>query len=386
MNEVGTDAAAMLRALELAGSARGRTWPNPMVGCVIVRDGRILAEGHTQPCGQDHAEADALRRIDFAARGATVYVNLEPCCHWGRTPPCTDAILRSGVSRVVVATVDPHPLVAGRGIAALRDAGVQVEVGLHEAQARALNEAHIVSMTQPRPFVTLKSAITLDGRTATRTGASQWITGEAARSHAHRERALHQAVAVGIGTVLADDPRLTVRLSEEARGGLPDPIRVVFDSQLRTPPGCKLLGEPGPVWICTTDAPASGDRAAPLEAAGATLVPCGGGPRLDLSRALQELRQRDIATLMVEGGASIHGALLDTGHADRWLVYVAPKAFGGGDAFGIASGLGVADPADARDLAPLSVTRLGADVLLETRAADGPAAAWWTERFGSERS
>jgi len=386
VSDVGSDSAAMLRALELAGSARGRTWPNPMVGCVVVRDGRILAEGRTQPCGQDHAEADALRRIDFSAKGATVYVNLEPCCHWGRTPPCTDAILRSGVARVVVATVDPQPLVAGKGLDALRAAGVTVEVGLHEAQARALNEAHIVSMNQPRPFVTLKSAITLDGRTATRTGASQWITGEVARAHVHRERALHQAVAVGVGTVLADDPRLTVRLPADARDGLPDPVRVVFDSRLRTPTSARLFEADGPVWICTTDDAATGDRAAALEGAGATVLPCGAGPRLDLARALAALRERDVATLMVEGGASIHGALVDAGVADRWLVYVAPKAFGGGEAFGLASGLGIADPADARPLAPMSVTRLGADVLLETRAADGPGAAWWRLRFGAEGS
>lgn len=383
--EVGSDSAAMLRALELAASARGRTWPNPMVGCVIAREGRVLAEGRTQPCGQDHAEADALGRVDFRAPGATVYVNLEPCCHWGRTPPCTDAILRSGVERVVVGTVDPSPLVAGRGIALLREAGLHVDVGLHEEQARALNEAHIVSMTKNRPFVTLKAAVTLDGRTATRTGSSKWITGDAARDHARLQRALHQAVLVGVGTVLADDPRLNIRLPDEQRDGLADPFRVVLDSRLRTPPDCRLLTtDGGPVWICTTASAMGSGAADPLRAAGAELIPCGEGPRVDLVAALAALKARQIATLFVEGGATLHGALVDARVVDRWLVYVAPRVFGGSDAVPLALGAGVGDAGEALALAPLSVTRLGSDLLLETRPSDGPGATWWTERFGPQ--
>ena len=254
MARISSDSAAMLRALELAASVHGRTWPNPMVGCLVVRDGVILAEGQTQRCGEDHAEADALSKIEFRAEGATMYVNLEPCCHWGRTPPCTDAILRSGVTRVVIGTADPHPLVNGQGIAALRAAGVEVEVGLHEDAARALNEAHWISSEQQRPFVTLKAAVTLDGRTATRSGGSKWITGEAAREHSRRERGLHQAVLVGVGTVLADDPRLNLRLTESS-SEVTEPTRVVLDSSLRTPPDARLFStEGGPVWICTTEA------------------------------------------------------------------------------------------------------------------------------------
>ncbi|MCP4870808.1 MAG: bifunctional diaminohydroxyphosphoribosylaminopyrimidine deaminase/5-amino-6-(5-phosphoribosylamino)uracil reductase RibD [Proteobacteria bacterium] len=374
----------MLRALELASSARGRTWPNPMVGCVVVRDGRVLAEGRTQPAGQDHAEADALGRIDFRAEGATVYVNLEPCCHWGRTPPCTDAILRSGVERVVVGTVDPSPHVAGKGIAKLREAGLTVEVGLHEDAARALNEAHIVAMTEHRPFITLKAAVTLDGRTATRTGSSKWITGDGARDHARHQRALHQAVAVGVGTVLADDPRLNVRLSEGRREGLPDPVRVVLDSQLRTPADARLFStDGGPIWILTTAEGLASDRADALRTAGAELIEAGAGSQVDLTAALGALADRQIATLFVEGGATLHGALLDARVVDRWLVYVAPKVFGGRDAVPLALGAGVGEAGDASVLAPFSVTRLGDDIVLETRTADGPAGPWWTERYGS---
>jgi len=377
----------MLRALELAASARGRTWPNPMVGCVGVRDGRILAEGRTQPCGQDHAEADALGKIDFRAEGATIYVNLEPCGHWGRTPPCTDAILRSGASRVVVGTVDPHPLVAGRGISALREAGLDVEIGLHEEAAQALNEAHIVSATHERPFVTLKAAVTLDGRTATRTGQSKWITGRAARDHSRRERALHQAVLVGIGTVLADDPQLNARLPASEREGLAEPTRIVLDSQLRTPPGAQLLSsQGGPVWLCTTEEALRSERADPLRRAGAELIACSGNPRVELDSVLRELAARDVITLFVEGGSTIHGALLDAGVVDRWLVYVAPKFFGGAEALPLGLGRGIGNAETAPELAPLAVSRLGSDLLLETRRADGPAARSWAERVGGGKT
>ena len=374
----------MLRALELAQAAHGSTWPNPMVGCVVIRDGILLAEGKTQRCGEDHAEADALRKIDFRAEGATLYVNLEPCCHWGRTPPCTDAIIRSGAARVVIGTRDPHPLVNGKGIDALRAAGIEVEVGLHEDAARALNEAHWISATERRPFVTLKAAITLDGRTATRGRESKWITGEAARTHSRRERGLHQAVLVGVGTVLADDPQLNVRLNSDSGDSLDEPIRIVLDSQLRTPPSAKLLHSPGgPVWICTTEAAVSGPNAAPLEAAGARLLPFPGEDRLDLRGVLSRLSEEQIATLFVEGGASIHGAFIDGRLVDRCLIYVAPKIFGGAEALPLALGEGFLSPNEALQLAPLAVTQLGDDIVIESRNATGPAAAFWAKRHGA---
>lgn len=383
MTGIDTDSAGMLRALELAQAARGRTWPNPMVGCVLVRDGKLLAEGVTQPCGQDHGEVDALRRLDFRAEGATAYVNLEPCCHWGRTPPCTDALLRSGVTRVVVGMVDPHSAVAGQGIEQLRAAGVTVDVGVLESACRAVNEAHIVFKSEARPFVTLKSAVTLDGRTATREGLSKWITGDASRQHARRERGLHQAVLVGVGTVLADDPRLNARDEALAKEGIPEPARVVLDSSLRTPADARLLStDGGPVWICTTDAAASTPRAEALRAAGAEVLACGEGP--DLTDALAALAARNIATLFVEGGPTVVGSFLDAGVADRFLVYVAPKVFGGKDALPMALGEGLGDPRTATTLAPCSVTRLGDDLLLETRPLAGPAGPWWAARHGGD--
>ena len=383
MSQIETDTAGMLRALELAQAARGRTWPNPMVGCVVVRDGVLLAEGVTQPCGQDHGEVDALKRVDFRAEGATVYVNLEPCCHWGKTPPCTDALLRSGVSRVVVGTVDPHSAVAGQGIAQLRAAGVDVEVGVLEEACRAVNEAHVVFKTQHRPFVTLKSAVTLDGRTATREGLSKWITGDAARGHARRERGLHQAVLVGVGTVLADDPTLSARDEALLRAGIAEPARVVLDSTLRTPPSARILHSPGgPVWLCTTDAAAASPQARELTGSGAEILACGAS--LTVPAALSALAERGVATLFVEGGPTVIGALLDAGVADRFLVYVAPRVFGGRDALPLALGEGIGDPRTATQLAPCAVTRLGQDLLLETRPLDGPAGPWWAKRYGGD--
>lgn len=381
---VSSDEAAMLRALELAQQARGHTWPNPMVGCIVVRDGEVLAEGYHHRCGEDHAETDALRKIGFQAEGATLYVNLEPCCHWGRTPPCTDAILRSGARRVVVGMVDPQPLVAGQGIAQLKAAGLEVEVGMHEQACRALNEAHIVHVTQDRPFLTIKTAVTVDGRTATRTGASQWITGEAARAHSRRQRSLHQGILVGVGTVLADDPRLTVRLDPRDIGPFADPTRIVLDSKLRTPDTARMLTEEGPeVWICTTTPAMNSSAADALQSKGAILIPCGDGPQVNLKLALHALAERQVSTVLVEGGAGVHGALIDARLVDRLLVYMAPMMFGGAEALPLALGEGARDPQEALSLTPFAVTRLGADLLLEARPKDGPGAHWWAAQVAS---
>lgn len=381
-----TDAAAMSRALELAAQGRGLVAPNPMVGCVIVRDGAILAEGWHRACGQAHAEPDALARIGYSAQGATLYVNLEPCCHWGRTPPCTAAVLRSGIRRVVVAMQDPDPRMNGRGIAILRAAGIEVSVGLLEESARRLNERYLVKTVLGRPFITLKTAMTLDGRTATRDGRSAWITGEQARTHCRRQRAESQAILVGVGTVLADDPRLTARDDEARARGLGDPQRVVLDSALRTPLGARLLTADGvPVLICTTERALTTDRAAALREAGAELIPCGDGVRVDIDLALHALLERQIVDVFVEGGATVHGELLDRDLVDRYLVYIAPKIFGGQDAAPVARGVGVADPAEARVLAPFAVIRLGDDLLLETRPSGDPPNAAPTRTDIAER-
>ena len=367
-----TDAAAMSRALELAAQGRGLTAPNPMVGCVVVRDGVIIAEGWHHACGQAHGEPDALAQIGYQAQGATLYVNLEPCCHWGRTPPCTEAILRSGAARVVVAMQDPDPRVDGRGIAALRAAGLDVQVGLLEDAARRLNERYLVKTVLGRPFLTLKVAMTLDGRTATRDGRSSWITSDRARAHCRRERARSQAILVGVNTVLSDDPRLTARDPDARARGLTDPVRVILDSHLRTPVGARVLADDGvPVLICTTEAALRGERADALRTAGAQLIGCGEGSQVDLDLALRALMELQLVDVFVEGGATVHGALIDAGVVDRYLVYVAPKVFGGASAAPVARGLGVADPAQAPLLAPFIVTHLGDDILLETRPKNG---------------
>jgi len=373
------DQDAMARAIELARLGVGKTWPNPMVGCVVVRDGELLAEGYHHRHGEDHAEVDALRKVGFEAQGATLFVNLEPCCHYGCTPPCTDAILRSGIRRVVIGMLDGNPLINGKGVRILKDAGIDVQVGVLEDACRALNEVYAVNLTSPRPFITLKAAMTADGRLATRTGKSKWITGEAARHHVHEERAAHQAVLVGVGTVLADDPSLNVRLPE--REEVEGPIRVVLDSTLRTPTSAKLFKSLGTTIICTTADQMESERAQQLQRLGAELLACGDSSRVDLKRALTALSERGISALLVEGGAQIHGALLDEGCVDRLLLYVAPKLFGGAGALPIAQGGGADDPEDALKLTPFNVQRLGDDLLLEARTADGPAAQWWREQL-----
>jgi diaminohydroxyphosphoribosylaminopyrimidine deaminase/5-amino-6-(5-phosphoribosylamino)uracil reductase len=376
----------MARAIDLARRGTGHTWPNPMVGCVVMRDGELLAEGYHHRHGDDHAEVDALRKLDFQAEAACLYVNLEPCCHYGCTPPCTDAIVRSGITRVVVGMLDGNPLVNGKGIKLLEEAGIEVLVGVLEDACRALNEVYAVNLSAPRPFVTLKAAMTADGRLATRTGKSRWITGSAAREHVHRERAAHQAVLVGVGTVLADNPSLTVRLGD-LEPPPRNPMRVVLDSSLRTPSDAALLHDDGsPVVICTTQQQLGSERAQALESAGAELVACGAGPRVDLAAALAALSERKVSALLVEGGAGVHGALLDAGCVDRLLLYVAPRIFGGAEALPMALGSGADEPSDGLELTPFAVTRLGDDLLLEARTADGPAAVWWRAQLPTEEA
>lgn len=295
----------MALALRLAERGLGRTWPNPAVGCVVARDDRIVGRGWTQPGGRPHAEVEALRRAGARALGATAYVSLEPCAHYGRTPPCTMALLQAGVRRVVAAAPDPDPRVDGRGIAQLRQAGVEVETGVMQAEALALNAGFILRVRAGRPLVTLKLATSLDGRIATRTGASQWITGEVARARAHQLRATHDAILIGSGTALADDPALTCRLP-----GLEDrsPVRVVLDGRLRLPPTSRLAqsAREVPTWVVTR-AGADPGCAAALEQQGVEVLTVGvdGGGRPDVGLALAALAGRGITRVLVEGGAEL---------------------------------------------------------------------------------
>ncbi|MFO1425294.1 MAG: bifunctional diaminohydroxyphosphoribosylaminopyrimidine deaminase/5-amino-6-(5-phosphoribosylamino)uracil reductase RibD, partial [Candidatus Competibacteraceae bacterium] len=313
----------MACALALARRGLYGTDPNPRVGCVLVREGTIVGEGWHERAGEPHAEANALEMAGERARGATAYVTLEPCCHYGRTPPCTDALLRAGITRMVAAMLDPNPRVAGRGLAQLRAAGIRVECGLLEAEAQALNPGFIQRMTQGRPFVRVKLAMSLDGRTALASGQSQWLTGEAARQDVQRLRARSSAILTGIGTVLADDPSLNVRLPEAPR----QPSRVILDTELRTPPTARTLRLPGSVLLFT--AVADPATQAPLRVAVAEIIVV---PRaeqgLDLRAVMAELARRECNEIHVESGPTLAGALLQAGLMDELVVYIAPLLLG----------------------------------------------------------
>lgn len=316
-------------ALALARRGLGNAWPNPAVGCVLVKDGRVIGRGWTQPGGRPHAETEALRRAGDAARGATAYVTLEPCSHHGRTPPCCEALAEAGIARVVMAMRDPDPRVNGRGLAMLRGAGIAVEEGLLEAEARALNAGFFRRIQAGMPVVTLKLASTLDGRIATASGESRWITGQAARREVHALRARHDAVLVGSGTVLADDPDLTCRIPGMERVPM---LRVVADARLRTPPAARLVqgAQLAPVLIIT--APGHPPAAqAPFIAAGADIVtvPAHAAGGLDLPSLLRALGRRGVTRVLAEGGAGLAAALLRQGLVDRLVWFHAPAVMGG---------------------------------------------------------
>lgn len=315
----------MVRALALARRGLKTTTPNPRVGCVIAHGARIVGEGWHHRAGEPHAEALALRQAGEAARGATAYVTLEPCAHTGRTPPCADALIRAQVARVVLAQPDPNPQVAGKGAAKLRAAGIAVEAGLLQAEAWALNLGFFSRMVRARPWLRLKVAASLDGRTALANGESQWITGDAARRDGHRFRARACAVLTGIGTVLADNPRLDVRGIRCTR----QPVRVIVDSRLRTPPDAALFAGAAPVWIAHV-AGANAEAGARLQAAGAQLLalPANREGQVDLPALMQALAAREINEVHSEAGARLNGALLAAGLADEVLAYVAPVLLG----------------------------------------------------------
>lgn len=354
------------RALALAREATGFTDPNPRVGCVLVSaDGtRVLGEGRTQPAGQAHAEVVALadaaaRRQDV--RGATAYVTLEPCAHHGRTGPCCDALVAAGIARVVASLADPNPLVAGQGFARLRAAGVAVEVGAGAGEARALNIGFFSRMVRGRPWVRMKIAASLDGQTALANGASQWITGEAARADGHAWRARAGALLTGIGTVLEDDPRLDVRLAPVGK----QPPLVVVDSRLQTPATAALFGVPGrPVWIYAAQAQPQAEQA--LQARGATVTQLPGpGGKVDLPALLKDLAGRGVNELHVEAGFKLNGSLLREGLVDEFLVYLAPKLLGPGQ--GMVNIGPLAGLEQAVGLEFESVERVGADLRILAR-------------------
>ncbi len=356
----------MQQALDLAARGMGWTSPNPMVGAVLVRDGQVVGEGFHRRAGTPHAEIHALQAAGPMARGATLYVNLEPCCHHGRTPPCTEAIIQAGVARVVAAMEDPNPLVAGRGLERLRTAGIQTECGVLADQARRLNEVFCKYISTGLPYVVMKAAMTLDGRIATRTGDSRWVTGPEARQHVHQLRHRYDAIMVGVGTVVADNPRLTTRLA--GMNGK-NPLRVIVDSTLRISLDAEVVLSASvvpTVVACLASASGQRDRIrGQLAARGVEVweVP-GEGPRVDLINLVHLMGKKGITSILVEGGAEVHGACLTAGIVDKVMIYIAPKIAGGREAPGPVGGHGVQVMADAVGVKDLQVCRLGPDVLL----------------------
>jgi diaminohydroxyphosphoribosylaminopyrimidine deaminase/5-amino-6-(5-phosphoribosylamino)uracil reductase len=363
----------MRRAIELAERGRGLTSPNPMVGAVIVAPaGTVIGEGFHERAGAAHAEAEALRAAGARARGATMYVTLEPCSHHGRTPPCASAVVAAGIVRVVAAIGDPNPLVSGQGFAELRRAGIEVVTGVGAPEAERQNRVFLTAMRERRPHVVLKAGMTLDGKIADLHGASRWITGGPSRERAHLLRSESDAIVVGIGTVLRDDPELTVRLG---RPWPREPFRVVLDTKARTPRTARIIraGSPSRTLIVVgSDAP--DDRARELAGTGATVVRCRTRDgRLDLGAVLDDLFAREVRGVLVEGGGEIHAAFLDTNLVDRVAIYVAPLLVGGRGATPAVGGVG-RELKNAVRLGPLSVTALGDDLLIEAdilRAAPG---------------
>jgi diaminohydroxyphosphoribosylaminopyrimidine deaminase/5-amino-6-(5-phosphoribosylamino)uracil reductase len=350
----------MLRALELAASVLGSTSPNPNVGCVLVRDGRIVGEGATQPPGGPHAEAVALRQAGDAARGATAYVTLEPCSHQGRTPPCADALIEAGVASAHVALIDPDPEVAGSGVEKLRGAGVGVSLGDGEAESAKLLEAYVKHRKTGLPFVIAKFAATLDGKIAASSGDSRWVAGEEARAWAHAFRTRVDAIMCGVNNVLLDDPRLTARPGGVAAER--QPLRIVADSRGRTPTGAKALGPGGHTLIATTDAsPVAWRDAIAASGAQVCVLPADAKGHVDMLALLRMLGERGVLSLLVEGGGVLHGSLFEAKLVDKVHAIIAPKIVGG-SAYPAVAGAGVARMADAVTLRDVEVLRLGDDV------------------------
>lgn len=365
------DALWMRAALELAERARGRTAPNPMVGAVVVQDGGIVGEGWHERAGAPHAEAIALERAGSAALGATLFVTLEPCVHVGRTPPCAAAVIAAGVGRAVVALQDPDPRMQGRGIAALRAAGIAVDLGVGAAEARRQNEAYLHRVSTGRVFGVLKAAVTLDGRLAADGGDSRWITGEAARARAHELRDHHDAVLVGRGTVERDDPCLDVRLPGDRR----NPVAVIVDSHLRASPDRRIFrraAEGARILVAACeDASAAAEQALADRGAQVLRVPADAAGRVDLAALFRRLADTGLNSVLVEGGETIHTSLLGAGLAGRAHVFVAPMILGGSAGPRLVGDLGIRSVSRALRLRDVEVESLPPDILVSGRLDTG---------------
>ncbi len=352
----------MQLALELAAKGRGTVAPNPMVGAVIVKDGRIIGAGYHEKFGEGHAEVNAFRSATEDVAGATIYVTLEPCSHYGKTPPCSDKIIEMKIGRVVIAALDPNPLVSGRGVKKLQAAGIEVVTGVLAEESSRLNEVFMKYIVAKEPFVVMKAAMSLDGKIATRTGESQWITGQAARERVHQLRSALSGIMVGVQTVITDDPQLTSRIP-----GGKNPLRIIVDSSLRIPLEAKVLqNQDSAKTIIATTEQADRNKAALLEEAGIELltVPVKDG-RTDLKALMRVLGERGIDSILLEGGATLNFAALQAGIVDKVQVYIAPKLIGGETAKTPVGGEGIEKLSQAFGVLDLKASAVGEDILLE---------------------
>jgi diaminohydroxyphosphoribosylaminopyrimidine deaminase/5-amino-6-(5-phosphoribosylamino)uracil reductase len=362
-----TDEHRMRLALKLAEKARGRTSPNPMVGAVVYQGDLLVGQAYHKKIGSPHAEVLALSQAGDKARGGTLYVTLEPCTHYGHTPPCTEAVIRSGVRRVVIAMKDPNPKVSGGGAERLKEAGLEVHLGVLEEESRRLNEAFITWATKGRPFVIMKSAATLDGKTATAKGDSKWITNEQSRRFVHRIRSWVDAIVVGAGTVLKDDPELTCRLTKGTR----DPLRIIVDSRLRISPKARVFStnSKAPTWIATLES-APADKALRLESVGARIVRVPGREgKIDIEKLLLFLADQNITSLLLEGGMTLNTSFLKAKLVDKIYFFYAPMIMGGGNSKGIAEDLGIDLVSRCISFTGVRTRRFGDDVMIEAYAA-----------------
>ncbi|KPU44005.1 riboflavin biosynthesis protein RibD [Oxobacter pfennigii] len=356
-----TDIEYMKLAIKLAKKGCGWVNPNPMVGAVIVKDGNVIGKGYHQKYGELHAERNAFASCKTSPSGATIYVTLEPCCHYGKTPPCTDAILNSGIRRVVIGSCDPNPLVAGKGIKLLRSRGIEVTEGILKDECDTLNESFFHYIQSKTPYVIMKYAMTLDGKIATRTGKSQWITGERARQRVHEDRHRYSAIMVGIGTVLLDDPMLTCRLDNNR-----NPLRIVCDTRLRMPLASRLVTSAKSIGTLIATAVPDQEKHQPYLEAGCDIMvlPLKDG-HIDLNCLMIRLGERKIDSILLEGGSTLNWSALKSGIVNKVQAYIAPKMFGGSGQTPV-SGLGVDCPDEAFKLSKPTVIRVGEDILLES--------------------
>lgn len=356
-----TDRDYMKRAILLAQNGMGWTAPNPMVGAVIVKDGRIIGEGWHRRCGDLHAERNAIASLTESAEGATIYVTLEPCCHHGKTPPCTDAIIENRIARVVIGSGDPNPKVSGKGAAILREHGIEVVEGVLAEECDSINPEFFHYITTGLPYTAVKFAMTLDGKIASRTGASKWITGETARKHVHSLRGRYAAILAGIGTVMADNPMLNCRIE-----GAHQPLRVIVDSHLRISDDSRIIQSARDYPTLIACAGADPEKRKRLESFGAEVIslPAADG-RVALPILMEELGRREISSVLAEGGGEIHESLISTGCADHVYAYIAPLIMGGKDARTPVEGIGADSPDSAAHLINRKITLLEEDILLE---------------------